>query len=243
MPNLYKSAKMKKYLDDEPDEAVERTQMKEKTRSLICGLSGTGKTNALMQYIVACSGIYDKIYLCFKTDEPFYECLVDELKKDDLIAVYKSVESFPEVDEFADASEYKRQKEKPPKYLIIFDDCLNDCKIGKNNLKMRKYFTYGRKKCLTIFFLSQSYYQTEKFYRDQMNYILLTSIASSKDLGRITKEYSLGSLTDEVITSAYKMVKENDKDNELDFLKIDLHGNTPANRKLSKNFDQFIEYE
>lgn len=241
MPNLYKSAKMKKYLDDEPDEAIERTGMKEKTRSLLCGLSGSGKTNALMQYITACSGIFDKVYLCYKTDEPFYDFLIDELKKDDLIAVYKSVESFPDVSEFGDASEYKRQKEKPPKYLVIWDDCVQD--VDKKNLtKIKKYFTYGRKKGLTMMFLTQSYYSTDKFVRQQMNYLILTSIASNKDLKAILKEYSLGDLTVDHLLEAYRHIKDNDKTNDLDFMKIALDA-CPIDKKVSKNFHEYILFE
>lgn len=243
MPNLYKTKGIQKYLSKIKDEIYPTTGIKQCTRSLYCGLSGSGKTNALMQFIHASNGVFDKIFLCYKTDEPFYDFLIHELKPDGLIEVFKSVESFPNVDEFDDEATYVNRKEKPPRYLIIFDDCINDCKIGKNNQKMRNYFTYGRKKCLTIVFLSQSYFQTDKFFRDQMNYLILTSIASNKDLKTIVREYSLGGLTVDVILSAYQFIKENDTDNNLDFLKIDLNGDCPKEKKLSRNFLDYINYE
>lgn len=243
MPNLYKSSLMKKYLSNIKDEIYPKTGIKQNSRSLYCGLSGSGKTNAVMQFIIECNGLFDKIYLCYKTDEPFYELLIDQLKQDDLIEVFKSVESFPDVDTFEDESAYVARKEKPPRYLIIFDDCINDCKIGKNNFKMRQFFTYGRKKCLNIMFLTQSYFQTEKFFRDQMNYLILTSIASNKDLKAILREYSLGDLTVDHLLLAYNFVKSNDVDNDLDFLKVDLHGNCPKDKKLSKNFLEYLNFE
>ena len=63
MPNLYKSADMKKYVDNEKDPIVDKTGIKINSRSLICGLSGSGKTNALTQFIILCNGVFDKIYL------------------------------------------------------------------------------------------------------------------------------------------------------------------------------------
>jgi hypothetical protein len=104
MPNLHKSTAMKKYVDNEKDPIVDKTGIKLNGRSLVCGLAGSGKTNALTNFIVLCNNVFDKIYLCYKTDEPFYDMLVDQLKEDDLIEVHRSVSSFPEVNEFDDAA-------------------------------------------------------------------------------------------------------------------------------------------
>jgi hypothetical protein len=243
MPNLYKTKAMQKYISKVKDEIYPKTGMKRCTRALYCGLSGSGKTNGLMQYIEACEDVFDKIYLCYKTDEPFYDLLIDQLTPDGLIEVFKTVESFPSVNDFPDESQFVKNKERVPNILIIFDDCLSDCKIGKNNLKMREFFTYGRKKCLNIAFLTQSYFQTEKYFRDQMNYLILTSIASDKDLKRICNEYGLGKISPEVLMDAYELIKTNDVDNDLDFLKIDLHGNCPIEHKLSRNFLDYLQIE
>jgi len=243
MPNLYKSKAMKKYVNHAPDPIKDITGIKINSRSLICGLAGSGKTNCLMQFILTCNGVFDKIYLCYKTDEPFYELLIDQLKKDDLIEVFKTVESFYDVNYFEDEENFLKRKETPPRYLVIFDDCINDCKKGKLNFKMREFFTYGRKKCLTIFFLAQSYYQTEKYFRDQMNYLILTSIASNKDLKAILKEYQLGNLSVDLFLKAFKWIKDQDKENDLDFMKIDLHGNCSDDKKISRNFIEFLPME
>lgn len=241
MVNLYKSKAVQKYLSTNKDEIYPKTGIKQNSRSLICGLSGSGKTNCLMQFIIECNGLFDKIYLCYKTDETFYDLLIDQLKVDDLIEVFKSVESFPDVNTFDDESLYVNRKEKPPRYLVIFDDCVNE--IGKQNLtKIKDYFCYGRKKGLTIMFLTQSYYSTNKFVRQQMNNLMLTSVASNKDLKAILKEYSLGTLTVDHLMRAYEFIKDNDTDNNLDFLKITLD-NCPKDKKLSKNFLEYLNFE
>jgi hypothetical protein len=241
MPNLYKSAAMKKYVDNEKDPIVDKTGIKINTRSLYCGLSGSGKTNAVLSFMLLCNNVFDKIYLCYKTDEPFYDMLIDQLKEDDLIEVHKSVSSFPEVNTFDDAAAYKKRKEKAPKYLVIFDDCINDID-KKSRTKMAEYFTFGRKKNLTICFLSQSYYSTDKFCRQQMNYLVPTGISSNKDLKAILKEYSLGTITPEILINIYNWIKANDKNNDLDFMKINL-GACPINEKISRNFTDFMKID
>jgi hypothetical protein len=39
--------------------------------------------------------------------------------------------------------------------------------------KVKKYFTYGRKKGITICYLTQSFYTADSFIRKQLSYILL----------------------------------------------------------------------
>jgi hypothetical protein len=75
-----------------------------------------------------------------------------------------------------------------------------------------------------------------------MNYLLLTGISSNKDLKAILKEYSLGTITPEILVNAYTWIKDNDKDNELDFMKINL-GTCPINEKISRNFTEFIQID
>jgi hypothetical protein len=221
---------------------MRKTQLiKINTRTLICGLSGSGKTNALTQFILLCNGVFDKLYLCYKTDEPFYEMLIDQLKEDDLIEVHRSLSSFSEVNDFEDAAAYKRRKEKAPKYLVIFDDCINDTD-RKSQKKLGEYFTFGRKKNLTICFLSQSYYQTDILFRKQMNYLLLTGISSNSDLKSIVSEYALGKIKAEKLIQIYEWIKENDKDNDLDFMKINLE-TSPIYEKISRNFTQYIQID
>jgi hypothetical protein len=165
--------------------------------------------------------------------------LVDQLKEDDLIEVHRSVSSFPEVNTFEDYTAYKRRKEKAPKYLVIFDDCINDTD-KKSRHKIAEYFTFGRKKNLTICFLSQSYFQTDIFFRKQMNYLILTGISSNSDLKSIVKEYELGKISANVLLNIYEWIKDNDVEDDLDFMKIDL-SKCPINKKVSKNFTEYIQ--
>jgi hypothetical protein len=73
-----------------------------------------------------------------------------------------------------------------------------------------------------------------------MNYLLLTGISSNKDLKAILKEYSLGNITPETLINIYTWIKDNDKDNELDFMKLNLRA-YPINEKVSKHFTEYIQ--
>ena len=71
---------------------------------LICGGTGTGKSNCFYDYIVQTSkpskGTFKKIFVCYKTDEILYDDLREQLK--DGISFYKSVSEFPSVSDFPD---------------------------------------------------------------------------------------------------------------------------------------------
>jgi hypothetical protein len=75
-----------------------------------------------------------------------------------------------------------------------------------------------------------------------MNYLLLTGISSNSDLKSIVSEYALGKIKAEKLIQIYEWIKENDKDNDLDFMKINL-GTSPINEKISRNFTEYIQID
>lgn len=235
MVNIYKSKKVEKYLPKEEDEQKEFTGIKLNSRILFLGASGSGKTNALIQYLLETSkpkkGTFKHIFLCYKTDEPLYDMLKEELGPN-FITCYKSVAEFPDAQQFADHPEDEH-------YLVIFDDCIND-KDKVSRKKMADYFTYGRKKHITCCFLAQSYYSTDKFFRQQMTYMIITSINSIKDLKAILKEYQIGKIQLSQIVSMFEKATDKTEDpDDLPFFKMDLNS-CPLNKKFSKNFLEYF---
>jgi len=51
------------------------------------------------------------------------------------------------------------------------------------------YFTYGRKKALTIIYLSQSFFDSDSFIRKQMSYRILLENKGKTDLYNVLREY------------------------------------------------------
>lgn len=92
--NFYETDKIKKKNPQRDDQQLEYTGIKLRSRNLLCGASGSGKTNALMNYIFLSSkprkGTFRHVFLCYnKTDEPLYAVLQEQLK--DKITVFKDL--------------------------------------------------------------------------------------------------------------------------------------------------------
>jgi len=248
--NFYTVDKIKKYLPKINDEQEEYTGMKLFKHILICGATGAGKSNCFMNYLKRVSegnGTYKHIYICYKTPgEPFYQFLENNLKKDE-VSFYKSVNDFPNVEDFSDQINekpikgMKKEKDKEKdKYLVIFDDCVND-KDKKALSKIEKYFTYARKKFITLMFLTQSYFDTSTFIRKQVSYVILCSIRGKRDLNLICKDFSFG-IDSEDLMKLYKEATTKSNDDDMPFFKINTM-ECPLNKKFSRNFLAYFEID
>ena len=226
--NFYEVDKIKKKLPKGKDEQYQFTNIKIRTRNLLVGASGTGKTSAVANYILLSSApkksTFKHIYLLYKTDEPIYDFLQEELGKH--ISVFKEIKDIPDVKEFADNPKHE--------ILFIFDDVVNE-KKASDIKKIQDYYKIGRKKGITSFFLSQSYFQTDKFFRDNLSNILLLSIKSTKDLNRIINEYEIPEVTQEQVQRMFKYATTQ----HMNFLKI-CCDHVPLEEKFTHNFTEFL---
>ena len=232
--NIYKTKKLQKYLNNEIDNQKEFTGIGISKHILLCGSTGSGKTNALLNYLILTSkpklGTFSHIFLCYKTQEPLYDFLKDELKNN--LTEYKNLDEFPSVNEFPEQT--------IDKYLIIFDDCVND-KDKKSEKKINEYFTYGRKKGITCLFLSQSYYDTLEFIRKNVSYIILCSIQSNNDLYRILSEYSISDVNKKEMLKMYEYAVLKRNPDDMPFMKISR--NETKNKKFSRNWTDYINID
>jgi len=235
--NFYKSSRIQKKLPKIKDEQFEYTQMKINQHFLICGGTGTGKTNALYSYLLETSkpknGTFKHIFVVYKTEEPLYEDLKEQLGNG--ISFYKSITDLPSVDEFPDAivNDFKHQ------YLIVFDDCVND-KDKNSYIKVKNYFTYGRKKGITLAYLTQSFFESDGFIRKQMSYLLLLSIKGKTDLNNILREFGSLQCEPKELYRIFKTATEK-KGDELPFLKINCN-QVNNDVKFSRDYLDFIEF-
>jgi hypothetical protein len=103
--NYYKSNRIQKKLPKIKDEQFDYTGKRINNYFLICGGTGTGKTNVLHSYLLETSkpknGTFKHIFKVYKTEEPLYEDLKEQLGKG--VSFYKSIADLPSVDEFPDA--------------------------------------------------------------------------------------------------------------------------------------------
>ena len=223
MLNFYELNDVKKLNTPSYNPHFKQTQMNIPFRCGLIGASGSGKTNALMNYIRLTSGTFGEIHICYKTTEPLYELLDKKLKSKN-IYFYTDVSKMPEP---------KDLKEKEKQKLIIFDDML----ANKDQTKIINYFIYGRKQNCSTFILSQSYYGVPKTIRGQFSYLILVKVSGQRDLNMILKDTGSLGLEDE---SLLKKMYNKATSTKMNFLKIDLN-TSDLNKKFSINFTDFFK--
>lgn len=163
-------------------------------RILIIGPSASGKTNTLINLLKCFNGTYNHIYLNLKNkNEPLYNMLIKKLGND--ITVTEDAKVIP-------LSEIQEDGEQ----LVIFDDLVKD---KKANLIIEEYFKLGRKKHITAIYLSQSFYATPKFIRDNISILIIKKISSKREMKMILTDYPIGELTVDQLQQIYNKFTKN----------------------------------
>lgn len=184
--NPYELKAMKKHIKRNEDKLVELTGIPLDSRVLLCGGTGSGKSATFMNYMktVGEVGCFRHIWVCRKTQEPIYD-LLEELCGDK-ITFCNSIAEMPDASSFPDLA----RSHDRARHLLVFDDVVTDTDTRSLN-KLRPYYAFGRKKGLTVFFLSQSYFKTDRFVRQNVGFIGLNSIGT-RDKNSILREVSCG---------------------------------------------------
>jgi ABC-type sugar transport system ATPase subunit len=186
------------------------------SRILIVGPSGSGKSNTLLNLIKRFNGTFNHIYLGLKnSNEPLYQMLIKKLG--DSITVYEN----GEIPRLSDIQPNGEQ-------LFIFDDLVGD--KGANQI-IEDYFKLGRKKNITSIYLSQSYFKTPKFIRDNLSYLIIKKITSKKELKLILNDYPITNINIDQLKNIYEKTTKKFED----CLSIDV-----LNHKLYYNFNKLI---
>lgn len=192
-------------------------------RMIICGSSGSGKTQTLMSLIYNMPDTFENIFICTKNkDEPLYNYIDEKLGKKGLKITEIDKDGLPDLD--------KLNKEQQT--LIVMDDLVGE----KNQKPMEQYFLRARKKNASLVYITQSYYAVPKLIRNNMTYLIIKQISSMKNLTMIAREFDLG-LSKETLTDMYKDATK-EKQN---FLLMDLE--SPPDERFRKSFNDIYEIE
>lgn len=234
--NVYLTERIQKKIPKYVDHQIEFTGMKINKHFIICGGTGTGKTSALYNYILETSkprkGTFVKIFVCYKTDEILYDDLKEQLE--DGIEFHKTMSSMPSVNDFPDEVEVDFKY----KFLVVFDDCVND-KDKDSMKKVNEYFTYGRKKGITLAFLSQSFFDTATFIRKQISYLMLLSIKGKRDLDNILRDYGSINCSREQLEAMFIDATTPKDESDMPFFKITTY-QCPIQKKFSRDFLEYL---
>ena len=151
-------------------------------RMLICGNSGSGKTNLLYHILIEPLLYYDEIYLYAKNlDQEKYQNLMNkmnEISRDvgygyDIMTV-----SNDKIIPINDIAYEDNQK------LVIFDDYVCE----KDQRQIVDYFIQGRHKNCSVIYLSQSFYKTPRDIRLNCSHYCIYEFPSSRERNMVSSE-------------------------------------------------------
>ena len=224
MLNIYKTSAMKKYLKSDYEMGgFEEHQVEFPKHLLVCSGTGGGKTNWLLNYLklsAKSSGTFGHVTIVCKQIEPAYEMIQEKLK--DNFTLYTALSQLPKLNDFG---------HKECQQLLVLDDCV----ANKDQSRIEEYFLRARKhgQGVQCIYISQSFFKTPTFIRNQISYLILLTLSNDSDLKRIMSGYSMG-IDKEVLLKIFKnAVKE-----RLCAFKINI-GNPNLNEKFSRNFTDF----
>jgi hypothetical protein len=158
-------------------------------RLLICGSSGCGKTNLLMNLIYNYL-YYNKIYIYAKdlTESKYQmlqdffeevnETMKDETGEDFQVAIFSSSK-----DDIVNVDDLDKEYQN----LIIFDDFVTE----SDQRLIIDLFIRSRKKNCSLIYLTQSYFSTPKDIRLQCNYFIFYNISNERELTEIQRDHCL----------------------------------------------------
>ena len=150
-------------------------------RMLICGNSGSGKTNLLYHMLIEPLLYYDKIYLYAKhLDQEKYQNLMKEMNKasSEEVGYNIMIVSNDKIIPINDLDYEENQK------LIIFDDYVCE----KNQRQIVDYFIQGRHKNCSVMYLSQSFHKTPRDIRLNCSDYCIYEFPSSRERNMISSE-------------------------------------------------------
>ena len=133
-------------------------------RMLICGNSGSGKTNLLFHTLMKPLVYYDQIHLYGKNlEQEKYKHMIKTMEDISRQVGYDIIHYNNDEIKPVDSMDSDTQK------IVIFDDFICD----KNQKPLVDYFIQGRHKNCSVIYLSQSFYRTPK---DIINQSIVQSI-------------------------------------------------------------------
>ncbi len=169
-------------------------------RMLVCCSSGSGKSNYVMNLLYEFHNTFHRLIIITKAPEPLYTMLEKKLK--DRVEIYYEG-NMPEFEKL----------EPDQNGLIIFDDMVltPDKRIGE-------MFVRGRKLEYSSIYISQSFFETPKIIRQNVNYVALGKGINRRNLRMILSEYSISLSVDELEQIYFTTTKEH-----MHFMMLDLH--------------------
>ena len=149
-------------------------------RMLICGGSGSGKTNLLYHMLMRPLLFYDQIHLYAKN--------LDQQKYQDMISNFDDISQSVGYNVLIcsndDIVHVENLMDNTAQKIVIFDDYICE----KNQKPLIDYFIRARHKNCSVIYLSQSFYGTPKDIRLNCSHFCIYEFPSSNERNLISRE-------------------------------------------------------
>ena len=148
-------------------------------RMLICGGSGSGKTNLLYHMLMKPLVFYDQIHLYAKNlEQEKYQNMIKKFNEISKTVGYDVL--ICNNNEIVPVENMENEAQK----IVIFDDFVCE----KNQKPLIDYFIRGRHKNCSVIYLSQSFYGTPKDIRLNCSYFCIYEFPSCNERNLISRE-------------------------------------------------------
>lgn len=149
-------------------------------RMLICGNSGSGKTNLLYHMLIEPLIHYDEIYLYARNlEQEKYQNRIQKMRQLSHKVGYDILNVSNDKVIPVDEMNYEDNQK-----VVIFDDYVCD----KNQRELIDYFIQGRHKNCSVIYLSQSFYKTPKDIRLNCSHYCIYDFPSSRERNMISSK-------------------------------------------------------
>lgn len=223
MKNIYKTNAMKKFNQDienpgEPHHFIPYAHM------LVCGQTGCGKTNFVVNVLETMEDTFQRIIIAVKdTNEPIYQML--KFKLGDACDLY-TLNELPTLK--------KLQKADDEQILLVVDDFV--CEKTDLFKKIEGYSIAGRKRKIMCIFLVHSYFLKQlALIRTQVRMLVLLSNPNKRNF-----DMTINQMSCDADVNVIKRVISNATKFKLNVAMIDLL-QTDMNKKIRRNIFDWYE--
>ena len=151
-------------------------------RMLICGNSGSGKTNLLYHMLMKPLVFFDQVHLYGKNlEQEKYKHMIETMNDISRQVGYDIMHYNNDEIKPVDSLDSDSQK------IVIFDDFICD----KNQKPLIDYFIQGRHKNCSTIYLSQSFYKTPKDIRLNCSHYVIYEFPSNNERNLISRELNV----------------------------------------------------
>ena len=231
MTNYYESPDVIEHQQDyvNPTYNEQNQPFKHPFQSILCGQTGSGKSNILINIIQKTNGTFNFIKIFTQNKhEPLYLMLEKKIPKP-FLEIFEGIDAFNKIN---------FEKLEKGQYLFIYDDmCVESAKKQK---QIEELYIRGRKmggNGISNIYLSQSYYDIPMIIRKQCSMLILKKINGKKEINAILRDCACGDMTSQTLQNMYNYCVQS-KDDICNCMTI--NKGAPEDRRLLKNFSNIL---